>query len=257
MRKLLITVALALICAVAHAQDPDRYVSPWRTPWDYEGPRGAEHWSQLDPEYAACNEGREQSPVDIRDAQQANLPLLSFQFVDGSLDHVINNAHTIRVNYRRENGNLLTFGDQRYELTQFHFHHPAEHTVAGRSWPMEAHLMYAASGGKQAGVTVLIRPGRPNRTVEKLWRHIPVSEGWSEATAEAISPGGLLPADVRSYYMYTGSVTAPPCTEGVTWFVLKEPIELSQAQIEAFAKLYPKDIRPIQPLNGRVIQERR
>jgi carbonic anhydrase len=257
LRKLLIAGALALICAAPYAQETGRYVSPWRTPWDYEGPRGAEHWSQLDPEYAPCNGGREQSPVDIRDPQKANLPVLRFQSRERSLDHVINNGHTIRVNYRRGNGNLLAFGDQRYELTQFHFHHPAEETIPGRSWPMEAHLMYATSDGKLAAVTVFVRPGRPNSTVEKLWKHMPASEGWNEASGVTISPGGLLPPDLGSYYVYTGSVSAPPCTEGVTWFVLKEPIELSRAQIDVFAKLYPNDARPIQPLNGRAVRERR
>lgn len=257
MRKPLIVGALSLICAAPYAQETGRYVSPWRTPWDYEGPRGAEHWSQLDSEYAPCNEGREQSPVGIRDPQKANLPVLRFQSREGSLDHVINNGHTIRVDYRRGNGNLLAFGDQRYELTQFHFHHPAEETIAGWSWPMEAHLMYATRDGKLAGVTVFVRPGRSNSTVEKVWKHMPASEGWNEVSGVTIRPGGLLPADRRSYYMYTGSVSAPPCTEGVTWFVLKEPIELSQAQIDAFAKLYPNDARPIQPLNGRVVRERR
>jgi carbonic anhydrase len=122
---------------------------------------------------------------------------------------------------------------------------------------MGAHLMYATSDGKLAGVAAFIRPGRPNSTVEKLWKHMPASEGWNEAPGVTISPDGLVPTDLGSYYVYTGSLTAPPCTEGVTWFVPKEPIELSQAQIDAFATLYPKNIRPIQPLNGRVVRERR
>jgi carbonic anhydrase len=255
LRKVLIVVSLAFIGAAPNAQEAAKYVSPWRTAWDYEGPRGVEHWSELDPEYLLCNTGKEQSPVDIRDPQKANLPALHFESRDGSLDHVINNRYTIRVNYRPANGNVLAFGDQRYELVQFHFHHPAEETIDGMSWPMEAHLMYASNGGKLAGVTVFIRPGRPNSTVEKVWKHMPALEGWNEAPGVTISPGGLLPADLHRYYLYTGSLTAPPCTEGVSWFVLQEPIELSQAQIDAFAELYPKDIRPVQPLNGRIVRE--
>jgi carbonic anhydrase len=257
MRNVLIVVALALVASAPHAQEAAGYVSPWRTRWDYEGPRGAEHWSELDPEYAPCNQGTQQSPIDIRDPQKADLPSLRFESKGGALDHVINNGHTIRVNYRPGNGNLLVFGDQRYELTQFHFHHPAEESVAARFWPMEVHLMYATRDGKPAGVTVFIRPGRTNRTVAKLWQHMPATEGWNEAPGITISPGGLLPGDLGHYYTYTGSVTAPPCTEGVMWFVLKEPIELSSSQIDAFAKLYPNDVRPVQPLNGRIVRERR
>ena len=235
----------------------EQYVSPWKTPWDYEGARGAEHWSELDPDYAVCNTGKEQSPIDIRDAEKADLPKLRFESKSGTIRYVINNAHTIRVNYRAGNGNFLLVGDDRYELTQFHFHHPSEEQIEGKAHEMEVHLMYRSSDGKVAGVTVFVNPGGANSTVEKLWQHMPKAEGQQEAAGVEISPAALLPRDTNAHYLYAGSVTAPPCTEGVTWFVLKKPIAISAKQISAFAELYPNDARPIQPLNGRVVKQSR
>ncbi len=239
------------------AQQAEKYVSPWKTPWDYEGARGDEHWSQLDPEYAPCNEGKEQSPIDIRKAEKADLPDLRFESKSGPLRYVINNGHTIRVNYHRGNGNFLVVDGQRYELTQFHFHRPSEESIYGKTYPMAAHLMYQASEGKVAGITVFIKLGRSNLTVEKLWEHMPKAEGQDEVSGTDINPASLLPRDTHSYFMYNGSLTAPPCSEGVTWFVFKSPIEVSAEQINAFAKLYPNNARPVQPLNGRVVKESR
>ncbi|MGA8618160.1 MAG: carbonic anhydrase family protein [Candidatus Sulfotelmatobacter sp.] len=257
MRKLCATVVL-LVCAAilgsatASAQDAEHehYVSPWRTPWTYED---AKHWSDLDPEYAACN-GKEQSPIDIRNAQKADLPALQFESKSGPLKYVINNRHTIRVNYHSGNGNLLLLQAKRYELTQFHFHRPSEEYIDGKPYDMEVHLMYQASDGKVAGVTVFVKPGRANSTFQKVWEHMPKAEGQQEVTGVDINPAGLLPLNA-AYYMYMGSLTAPPCSEGITWFVLKTPLEISEEQIDAFAKLYPHDVRPLQPLNGRVVKE--
>ncbi len=246
-----------LIGALLAAQDATReqYASPWRTAWTYEQ---AAHWSDLDPEYAMCNSGKEQSPIDIRSAQQIDLSLLRFESKTAPLRYVINNRYTIRVNYHPGNGNFLVVGDKRYQLRQFHFHHPSEEYIEGKSYPMEVHLMYQATDGGVAGVTVFLRPGSGNSTVQKIWQHMPEKEGQNEVTGVEISPGGLLPAEqVSGYYEYMGSVTAPPCTEGVTWFVLKQPVEMSSQQIDAFAKLYPNDARPIQPLNGRVVKQSR
>jgi carbonic anhydrase len=252
---ILLAIAAVLGIVTVRSQDAGdaHYVSPWRTPWTYEA---ADHWSDLDPLYAACN-GKEQSPIDIRNAEKTDLPVLRFESKTGPLKYVINNRYTIRVNYHPRNGNFLVAGEERYELTQFHFHRPGEETIDGKAYDMEVHLMYKAADGKVAGVTVFIKPGRANPVIQRLWDHMPKTEGQEEVVGVEINPGELLPADTASYYMYMGSVTAPPCTEGVTWFVLKTPIDLSAEQMEAFAKLYPHDARPLQPLNGRVVKESR
>jgi carbonic anhydrase len=114
--------------------------------------------------------------------------------------------------------------------------------------------MFQASDGEVAGVAAFLRRGAKNETIQRIWKHMPKVEGQEAAGGEIINPAGLLAPDL-AYYTYTGSQTAPPCTEPVTWFVLKTPVEASAAQIEAFAKLYPHDARPIQPLNGRVTSE--
>lgn len=245
------TLVLAGLCA--QEAEHEQYVSPWKTPWTYEG---AAHWSDLDPEYAACNAGREQSPIEIRNAQKADLPLLKFEFKDAPLRPVINNRYTIRVNYRPGNGNLLLAANKQYELVQFHFHHPSEEPVDGKRYPMEVHLMYRSGDGSVAGVTTFVESGSANSTVQKLWDHMPKTEGQQEVTGVEFSPAALLPsARDSSYYMYMGSLSAPPCTEGVTWFVLKHPVEMSEEQIDAFARLFPNDARPLQPVNGRVVKQ--
>jgi len=229
----------------------------WRTHWSYEGTSGPEHWGDLDSQYAACKSGKQQSPIDIRNAEKAKLPAVRFEYRSGPLK-IINNGYTaVRVNYTPGNGNFLIVGDQRYELTQFHFHHPSEESIQGKPFDMVAHLMHKSSDAKIAGVAVLLQAGSSNSTVRQLWEHMPHTPGKEEVIAGVeVNPAGLLPRDT-SYYMYMGSLTAPPCTEGVIWFVLKTPVDISAEQIGAFAALYPHDVRPPQPLNGRVVQESR
>jgi carbonic anhydrase len=248
-RILLVILGVAALFAAATPR------AQWKTPWSYDGADGPEHWAALDPAYAACN-GREQSPIDIRGAQKASLPPLRFEYERGPLEYLINNGKTVRVNYHgADNDNFLLVGDQRYQLTQFHFHRPSEEYVNGKQHDMVAHLMHQTSDGKVAGVAVLLKTGAANSLVEQLWEHMPLKEGPEhEIPGVQINPAALLPENL-SYYSYRGSLTAPPCTEGVTWFVLKTPVTVSSAQINAFAALYPHDVRPLQPLHGRIIQE--
>lgn len=255
--SLLVTAAM-LLPTVSNAQ--------WKTRWEYAGPKGPEHWSELDPAYAACD-GKQQSPVDISNPEKADLPALRFESNSGPLKGLQNNGYTIRVNYHDAPGagNFLWVGEQRYQLIQFHFHRPSEETLHGKASAMVAHLMYRSGEGKVIGVAVLLRQGKPNPTIQQVWDHMPMSESkvladYSHAEEEIpgvmINPGGLLPATL-GYYTYMGSVTAPPCTEGIAWYILKTPMQVSAAQIKAFAKLYPHDVRAAQPLNGRIVKETR
>jgi carbonic anhydrase len=228
----------------------------WKTGWSYEGPSGAEHWGDLDPEYGLCKTGRQQSPIDIQETVQADLPPLRFEYKNGPLN-IINNGYTaVRVDYAHS-GDFLTVGDQRYELKQFHFHRPSEEYVRGKQYDMVLHLMHSSSDGQVAGVAILLKAGRAHPTVEQLWKYMPQTAGDSHLIPDVeIDPGTLVPREL-GYYTYMGSQTAPPCTEGVTWFVLKTPVAVSAQQIDAFAKVYPHDVRPVQPLNGRVVKERK
>ena len=218
---------------------------------------GAEHWSELDPEYAACNAGKEQSPIDIRSAEKAELPAIRFEYKSGPLKYLIDNGYTLRVNYHDapESGNFLIVGDKRYQLTQFHFHRPSEEYIDGKPYDMVLHLMHQASDGTVAGVAVLLKAGKANAAIQQLWERWPKTEGKEEEVAGVqVNPSDLLPS-AAAYYMYMGSLTAPPCTEGVTWLVLKAPLDISAEEIAEFAKHYPHDVRPLQPLNGRVVKE--
>jgi carbonic anhydrase len=160
------------------------------------------------------------------------------------------------VNYNDtpEMGNFLIVGGKRYQLRQFHFHRPSEEYVHGKPYAMVVHLMHEASDGRVAGVAVLLKAGVENSIVQRVWEPMPQTEGQQEVAGVNLNPAGLLPAEL-GYYTYMGSVSAPPCTEGVTWFVLKTTVDISAAQIKAFAGLYPHDVRPLQPLNGRVVKE--
>ena len=245
--SVLLVIAVVLLPLNSRAQ--------WKTPWSYEGAKGAEHWGDLDPDYAACKTGKEQSPIDIRHAEKAALPVIRFEYKSGPI-RIINNGYTaVRVNYPKGNGNFLVVGDKRYELTQFHFHRPSEEYIHGKPYDMVIHLMHADSDGKIAAAAVLLKKGSANAAIEELWEYMPrTKDNEQEIAGVEVNPAGLLPHDT-AYYTYEGSQTAPPCTEGVTWFVLKTPVSVSAEEISAFAELYPRDVRPLQPLNGRVVKE--
>jgi carbonic anhydrase len=245
----LLVVVMGLVPAGSRAQ--------WKTHWTYEGATGAEHWGDLDPEYAACRVGKQQSPIDIRNTEKTPLPALRFEYKSGPLQYLIDNGYTIRVNYHDApgSGNSLIVGGKRYQLTQFHFHRPSEEYIYGKPYDMEIHLMHTASDGTIAGVTVFLKAGSANATIQKIWEHMPKIEGKEEEISGVdVNPAEMLPHDL-AYYSYLGSLTAPPCTEGVTWYVLKTPVEISVDEINTFAKLYPHDVRPLQPLNERVVKE--
>ena len=244
------------LLAVVAAFVPAAPGAQWKTPWSYDGAKGPEHWGDLDPDYAACKTGREQSPIDIRRAEKADLPALRFDYKNGPLT-IVNNGYTaVRVDYAHS-GDFLIVGDTRYQLTQFHFHRPSEEYIHGKPSDMVIHLMHESSDGKTAGVAVLLKAGRANPTIQKIWPYMPQTEGKAKEIAGVeVDPAGLLPR-ATGYYTYMGSLTAPPCTERVTWFVLKTPTDISPEQIDAFARLYPHDVRPIQAINERVVRESR
>jgi carbonic anhydrase len=237
-------VSLAILTATG--QDQKTYGHGWA----YSGAEGPEHWGYLKTEYGSCMRGHQQSPIDIRDAHDADLPPIHFDYKPTALK-VIDNGHTIQVNYDRNSS--ITVGNRRYELIQFHFHHPSEEEIEGRTYDMVVHLVHRDQDGKLAVVAVLLTKGRANAMLQELWQHLP-EEKEKETLIHGveINAADLLPAD-RGYYSFPGSLTTPPCTEGVSWFVLKTPTEVSSAEIMQFGALYPHNARPVQPLNRRTI----
>jgi carbonic anhydrase len=216
--------------------------------WGYDGEAGPEHWGALSPEFAACSEGREQSPVDIPATAPVNPPELRFDYRPSELN-IVNNGHSIQVNY--EPGTTLKADGVVYELVQFHLHALSEHTLNGAYTDMELHLVHKDADDRLAVVGVMIVEGAHNPAYEPILAHMPPEQGDPlTVSGTTVNAGELLPAE-QSYYRYDGSLTTPPCTEGVTWFVMATPIELSTAQIAAFQSLYDHNLRPVQPLGER------
>ena len=221
--------------------------------WSYEGAGAPENWARLDPEYAVCGNGKRQSPIDIRDGIQVDLEPIQFDYKPANF-RVSDNGHSIQVTLM--GGSISVLG-QRYVLKQFHFHKPSEEMINGKRYDMVAHLVHQSDQGKLAVVTVLFERGNENPIMQMVWNNLPLEKG------DDVTPPGqtidllrLLPEN-RNYFTYMGSLTTPPCTEGVLWLVLKQPVPASAEQIAIFSRLYNNNARPIQNSNGRLIKESR
>jgi carbonic anhydrase len=221
--------------------------------WGYKGEAGPGHWAAMDKENATCGIGKTQSPIDIKSksAKAGELPAIAFDYRASPL-RIIDNGHTVQVNYAP--GSSITVDGARYDLVQFHFHKPSEEKVDGKSFDMVAHLVHKDAQGRLAVVAVPLMRGKENAAIATLWKNLP-HEKEHEAANDAVSinAADLLPAQ-RGYYSFQGSLTTPPCSEGVQWFVLKQPTSISGQEIAAFGKLYPMNARPVQALNGREIK---
>lgn len=220
--------------------------------WSYQGEGGPENWSKLATENLMCALGKRQSPIDIRDGFPADLEPIGFDYRDSNFT-VVNNGHTLQVNLG--SGNRIEVGGRRYELVQFHFHHPAEERINGRSFDMVAHLVHKDPEGRLAVVAVLMNRGNvPQPVIQNVWNNLPLEQSQPVQARGTLDPSALLPED-RRYFTYMGSLTTPPCTEGVLWLVLKQPVSVTMSQIDFFARLYPMNARPIQSAAGRIIKQ--
>ena len=218
--------------------------------WGYEGAGAPGNWGRMDEKFASCATGRMQSPIDIEYARGGQGQPLRFDYKASASD-VQNNGHTVQVDYAP--GNVVVVEGQPYTLTQFHFHVPAENTVAGLRYPMEAHFVHADKDGHLAVVAVMFQEGAPNAALESLWRDLPAKAGDKRSVAAGFAAASIYPTDLK-YWRFDGSLTTPPCTEGVKWIVLRTPVSASREQIRALAKVLPgPNNRPVQPTNGRVI----
>jgi carbonic anhydrase len=217
--------------------------------WSYSGEAGPENWSKVDAKNAMCALGRNQSPIDLADFVEADLKPLKLDYKAGASE-VVNNGHTVQVNYTA--GSTLTVDNKAFELKQFHFHAPSENRIGGKSFPLEGHLVHADKDGNLAVVAVMFDVGAANPVVEKAWAAMPAKEG-KVALPAGLNVAQLLPAD-KDYYRFNGSLTTPPCSEGVRWLVLKKPATVSKAQLEQFSKTVGfANNRPIQPANARAV----
>lgn len=234
MKKLLMLAMALTISSAAVAEEH----------WSYEGDHGPAHWGGL------CSTGKNQSPVDLHDAVTAKLAPLSFKY-DSLAQDVFNNGHTVQVTYAP--GSTLSVDSHQYQLKQFHFHAPSENLLNGKQFPLEVHFVHADADGNLAVVAVFFEKGAASAALGKLGKDLPVRAGDKHDLDVKIAAAELMPK-AREYFRFSGSLTTPPCSEGVNWLVLKHPVTASEQQIEQLhAAMGHDNARPVQPLNARII----
>lgn len=217
--------------------------------WAYQGGAGPEAWGGLQPDFVLCRTGQRQSPIDIRGGLAVDLEPVVFDY-QASRFAVLDNGHTVQVELPP--GNTIEVGGKRFELKQFHFHRPSEERIDGRQFEMSLHLVHKDEQGRLAVVALLFDQGPPHAVLQQVWNNLPLERGEANPARTPLELAALLPAD-RRYYTYMGSLTTPPCSEGVQWIVMRHPVTLSPAQIELFARIYPMNARPVQSAAGRRI----
>ncbi len=248
-----IFLGLVAGCQSGKASVPAAHAAEHAGPphWSYAGDTGPGHWGSLSPDYALCAAGRQQSPVDIGQPAPADLSNLVFHYQPVPVE-IVNNGHTVQVNYAP--GSWMDVSGARYDLAQFHFHSPSEHTIGGKHHDAEMHLVHKSKDGALAVVGVMLEEGSHNAQFDAVWRHLPAEAGAATRFDDKIDATTLLPDDQRTF-RYDGSLTTPPGTEGVRWFLMTEPVTLSKDQLTAFKRIHQGNNRPTQPLNGRTLQQ--
>lgn len=223
---------------------------PILTGWGYEGINGPETWGDLKPEYLLCRSGKKQSPVDLKWAKPKGGGDISFQYRPEPLK-VMDTGYTVEIGL--SGSSAATLHGKNYSLHHVQFRTSSEHALSGNLLPMEAQFFHKSSDGDLAAVSVILIQGKENAALKDVFEAVPKMKGVVTEKPEIMfDPGKLLP-DRLTHYHYVGSLTTPPCTEGVSWFVLNTPVEISKEQILQFRKLYTKNNRPLQPLNGRKV----
>lgn len=242
---------LALVSACSPGSTPAAAASSAPTHWSYEGEEGPEHWGELDPAYEMCSKGKSQSPINISSPIEQDLANIAFHYQPSEVN-ILNNGHTAQVDY--DAGSYLELGGVRFDLTQFHYHAPAEHEVDGKLFPAELHLVHTGADGKLAVVGLLLQEGAANAAFDAFLNHLPSEESDPIDAGLKIKAADFLPS-VQTTYRYSGSLTTPPCSEGVSWLVMNTPVELSSAQLSKLQNLLEANNRPVQPLNERPVAE--
>jgi carbonic anhydrase len=218
--------------------------------WGYGGTSNPTAWGKISPDFAKCEIGKKQSPIDLANPVTGKPVNITFNYQATPLV-TVNNGHTILVNYAP--GSTVAIDGAEYQLVQFHFHTPSEHNIAGKAAAMELHLVHRNDAGKLAVVGIMMNEGKEQTLISEVWQAIPAVGKTNTVSTKTIDATDLLPTN-KSYYSYAGSLTTPPCSEGVEWTVLVEPISVSKQQIATFEKLYQVDARPLQPVNGRKVE---
>ncbi len=250
MTMFLASLLLACLKPLAQAHDEGPV-----HPWGYEGGTGPQHWGEVEQDHSKhlmCREGVRQSPINIDNVPGLKLGKPRTHYSKAPL-RLTNNSHTIMMSYPK--GSYVEWEGEVFDLVQLHFHHPSEHLVQGKRYEMEIHMVHKTEDHQYAVIAILANHGKGNETIQNLWNHIPAQIDQVLVEPDQwIDANGLFP-DSNTYYYYNGSLTTPPCTENVTWFVLEEPIEVSKDQIEYFRKFIEHNARPAQKIKHRIVVE--
>lgn len=239
--------------SVAATAQPSSQPSPQPSPsprveFGYSGPTGPDHWAELSKSYAICSTGQQESPIDLRAAIGADLGAIGFAWKPLPL-RATNNGHTVQ--FDAPPGSSISLEGNRYALAQFHIHHPSEHLLDGRRFPLEIHFVHTLADGRIGVIGVFVEEGKVNPALQTALDAIPKQIDATNADG-MINPNALLPA-TRGFYRYEGSLTTPPCAEKVDWIVLRTPIQASAAQIAQFQAIFPFNARPLQAINRRFL----
>ena len=218
--------------------------------WGYEGHEGPQYWGELAAEYKMCGIGQEQSPINLTVTNKGTDKNLALAYNTSALDEV-NNGHTIKFNYA--SGSYLSVGGKKFELLQFHFHAPSEHMIDGSHRPIEFHLVHKSEDGQLAVIGVMVVEGKENKAFADVIRNLSYENGGTVKKSDVVIDMNKILPSSKKFFHYSGSLTTPPCSEKVEWFVLQEPIEFSKGQIAAFEKAYMNNNRPVNPLNSRTL----
>lgn len=217
--------------------------------WTYSGEHGPEHWASLSEAFSTCDKGRLQSPFNIEADIGAYLAGLGLNYHSVPMK-IINNGHTIQVDMA--GGGTLNVDGKSYNLLQFHFHAGSEYAIDGKTYPLEMHLVHASDSGELAVVGVMFEEGPANAELANIWSNMPASEGEAVVAGKSVTVSKLLP-ESRKYYRFMGSLTTPPCSEGVNWHMMSQPMTASAEQIAQFTAIYPMNARPLQDENNRLV----
>ncbi|NEX22993.1 carbonic anhydrase [Thiorhodococcus mannitoliphagus] len=243
MKKFAGLAAVLLLSGCAHTTKQAMH-------WGYSGNEGPERWSEISPEFAICSSGKNQSPIDLANFIKADLKPLAIDY-QAAGNEILNNGHAIQINSAP--GSKFSLDGHTYELKQYHFHAPSENLINGKSYPMEAHLVHADNDGNLAVIAVMFEEGKENQSIAQAWSKMPTQVGEKNALTPSVAAEGILPLK-RRYYRFNGSLTTPPCSEGVLWLVMKDPVTVSKSQIEEFEHtMHHPNNRPVQAVNARAV----
>jgi len=247
----ILTLLLLTLSACSTGSAPAPTASPTPAHWTYEGEEGPTHWGELDPAYEMCGKGKNQSPIDIASTNRQDLANIAFHYQPSNVN-ILNNGHTAQVNY--DAGSYIELDRVRYDVVQFHYHTPSEHEVDGKLFAAELHIVHKSADGNLAVVGLLLQEGAANTAFDPFTNNLPAEKSDVKDAGVTINAMDFLPS-LQTTYRYSGSLTTPPCSEGVHWLIMTTPVELSSDQLSKLESLFDANNRPVQPLNERGLAE--